>query len=142
MNSPPLSVSIPRMGKGKSVRARWRAARTGTSLRCKRGRHSVHPVATSVSESRVQVPPLALGTTMGHQVCFQKAGLGLLPLLERADGNRLLEQGSRPCGGEATLTQSTLRTQEAIRRRSTHGKELPAALLRQVQMLMPLQRLE
>src|SRR6059058_43124 len=49
MNSPPLSLSILRMGKGKSVRARWRAARTASWLRCKRGRHSVHPVATSVS---------------------------------------------------------------------------------------------
>jgi hypothetical protein len=78
---------------------------------------------------------------MDHQVRFQIAGSGLIPLLERADGNLLLEQGSLLCGGEATLTQATLRTQEAIRRYRTHGKELPAALLRDVEMLMSLQRL-
>jgi hypothetical protein len=71
---------------------------------------------------RVQVASLDIGATMGNQVCFHKTGLGPSPLLERADGNLLLEQRSRPCGGDATLTQCTLRTQEAIRRRSTHGK--------------------
>jgi hypothetical protein len=65
------------------------------------------------------------------------AGSGLIPLLEGADGNLLLEQRSRPCGGEAMLTQSTLRTQEAIRRCRAHGKELPAALFRDVEVLMP-----
>ena len=57
MYSPTLSASIPRIGKGKSVRTRLRAASTASRLRCMRVRHSVHPVAISVSESREQVPP-------------------------------------------------------------------------------------
>jgi hypothetical protein len=43
--------------------------------------------------------------------------------------------------GKPEMREGGQRTQRAIRRRSTHGKELPAALLSKVQMLMPLQRL-
>jgi len=87
----------------------------------------------------VQVATLNVSATMSHQVRLQKAGLGLIPLLERADGNLLLEQRSRSCGGNATLTQCALRTQEAVRCRCAHRKELAAALLCDVEMLMPLQ---
>jgi hypothetical protein len=78
---------------------------------------------------------------MGHQICFQKAGSGLLPLLEGADGNLLLEQGSRSRGGKAALTLFALRGQQAIRRSCAHGKQLLATLLRDLEVLMPLQRL-
>src|SRR5258708_3321555 len=91
---------------------------------------------------RVQVASLDICATMSHQVCFQKAGSGLLPLLEGADGNLLLEQRSRPCGREATLTSFALGAQEAIRRRRAHGEQLTAAFLREVEMLMPLQRFD
>jgi len=57
MNSPPLSVSIPRIGKGNRVRARWRAASTASRLRCRRGRHTLHPVVISVSVSVYGYPP-------------------------------------------------------------------------------------
>src|SRR5260370_5464247 len=142
MNSPPLSVSIPRIGKGKSVRARWRAARTASWLRCKRGRHSVHPVATSVSESRVQVAALDICATMGHQIRFQEARSGFIPLLKGANRDLLLEQRSRSSGGEARTIQFALRGQQAIRRCRAHGKQLFSALLREVEMLMPFQRLK
>jgi hypothetical protein len=41
---------------------------------------------------------------------FQKAGLGLIPLLECADGNLLLEQRSSSSRGEATSAHFALGT--------------------------------
>ena len=70
----------------------------------------------------IQVATLALAATMSHQIRFQKAGLGRIPFLERADGNLLLQKRSRSCGGKAALTTFALGTQQAIRRRRTHGK--------------------
>ena len=61
---------------------------------------------------------------------------------EGADGDLLLEQGSRSRRGEATLASFALGTQEAIRCRCAHGKQLASALLCQVEMLMPLQRFD
>ena len=89
---------------------------------------------------RVQVASLDVGATMGHQIRFQKTGSGLIPLLECADRDLLLEQGSCSRGGEAALTQFALGRQEAIGRCRAHGEQLASALLRQVEMLMPLQR--
>ena len=60
---------------------------------------------------------------------FQKAGLDLAPLLERADGNLLLQEGSGSRRGEAALTQLAQRGQQAIRCRCAHGKKPPSALL-------------
>ena len=79
---------------------------------------------------------------MGNQVRFQKVGLGLIPFLEGADGNLLLEQGSSSRRGEAALTTFALRGEPPIRRRRTHGKQLPSALLRDVEVLMPLQGID
>jgi hypothetical protein len=45
---------------------------------------------------------------------FHKAGPGLLPLLEGADGNLLLEEHSRSRGGKATLSLCALRTQVVV----------------------------
>ena len=81
MNSPPLSVSIPRIGKGKSVRARWRAASTGLLTAMQEGK-AFRPPSCNIGEGqRVQVTTLDVSATMGHQIRFQKAGLGLIPLL-------------------------------------------------------------
>ena len=92
--------------------------------------HSFSPLLLSVQEGQalrppggnigerqgVQVAALDIGATMSHQVCFQKAGSGLIPLLEGADRNLLLEQGSRSRGGKAMLTSFALRGQQAIGR--------------------------
>jgi hypothetical protein len=86
---------------------------------------------------RVQVASLDGHATMGHEVRFQKAGLGLIPLLEGADRNLLLQQSSRSRRGGAALTQFALRTQEAIRCCWARGEQLASVLLRQVEMLMP-----
>jgi hypothetical protein len=77
---------------------------------------------------------------VGYQICFEKAGSGLIPLLEGADGDLLLEQG--PCSrcGEAPLASFTLRTQQTIRCSGAHAKELVTALIRDLKVLMPLQR--
>ncbi len=61
--------------------------------------------------------------------CFQNAGSGLIPLLEGADGDLLLEQRSRSRGGEATLTLFALRGHQAIGCCCAHGKQLLAAFL-------------
>jgi len=100
------------------------------------------PAGSYVRESRgIQVATLDLCATMGHQIHLQKARSSLLPLLEGADGNLLLQQRSDSSRGEATLTSFTLETQHTIRCRYAHREQLPAALLHQLEMLMPLQRL-
>lgn len=76
---------------------------------------------------------------MSYQIGFQKARSGLIPLLEGADGNLLLEQGSGSRGGKAMLAQCALRTQETIDRRYAHGKQLASALIRDVKVFMSLQ---
>jgi hypothetical protein len=76
---------------------------------------------------------------MGHQICFQKAGLRLIPLLEGADRDLLFEQRSRSRRGNTALSQFALRTQEAISRCCAHGEQLASARFREVEMLMPLQ---
>ncbi len=84
---------------------------------------------------------LVFSSSRAGECGFAKAGLGLIPLLERADGNLLLQERSRSGRGETTLTKFALRGQQTIRCRSTHGKQLPSALIRDVKVLMPLQRL-
>ncbi len=44
---------------------------------------------------RVHIASFDVHAAMGHQIRFQKAGLDLIPLLERADRNLLLQQRSR-----------------------------------------------
>jgi hypothetical protein len=79
---------------------------------------------------------------MGHQIRFQEARSGFIPLLKGANRDLLLEQRSRSRGGEARTIQFALRGQQAIRRCRAHGKQLFSALLREVEMLMPFQRLK
>src|SRR5205085_6430241 len=83
---------------------------------------------------------LNVGATMSHEVCFQKAGLGFLPLLERADGNLLFEQRSCSRRRKAAQRQCALGPEKAIRRCCAHGKQLPSALFRNVEMFMALKR--
>jgi hypothetical protein len=71
---------------------------------------------------------------MGYQVPLQKAGLGLLPLRECADGDLLLAQGASSRCGEAALASFALGTQETIGCDCAHGKQLAAALLSKVQI--------
>jgi hypothetical protein len=77
----------------------------------------------------IQVPALDVCATMSYQVRLQKAGSGLLPLLEGADRDLLLEQRSRSRRREAMLNEFALRTQETIRCCCTHRKQLAATLL-------------
>ena len=92
MNSLPLSVSIPSIGKGNSPRARCSACTTPCWVRCSSGRHSVQVVATSVNVKRVQECSFQAATTVGDQVAFEKAWLDVVPLGERAYRDLLLEQ--------------------------------------------------
>lgn len=73
------------------------------------------PADGTQEQERELVAALLISATMGHQIRFQKAGSGLLPHLEGADGNLLLEQGCGSCAGNTTLSQYALRTQETIR---------------------------
>ncbi len=61
-----------------------------------------------------------------------------MPVLEGADRNLVFEQGSRSCSRQAVWTLRSRGTQEAISRRGTHGEQLVAALLSEMQMSMPL----
>ena len=61
---------------------------------------------------RVQVAPFRLEATMGHEIRSQKAGLGLIPLLERTDRDLLLKECSRARRGEAAQHQFSLGTQK------------------------------
>ena len=73
-----------------------------------------------------------------HQIRLQKARLRFIPVGKRADGDLVFEQGSRSRGRDATRTRFSVRTQEAISGCWTHGEQLLATLLRQMQMPMPL----
>jgi hypothetical protein len=107
-----------------------------------RGRHSVQPVALSVSVRVYRYPPSIWVPQWARPVHLQKAGLGLLPLRECADRDLLLEQGASSRCGEAALASFALGTQETIGCGCAHGKQLAAALLSKVEMLMPLQRFD
>ena len=88
----------------------------------------------------VQVAALDIGATMGHEIRFQEARSGFIPLLKGANRDLLLEQRSRSSGGEARTIQFALRGQQAIRRCRAHGKQLFPALLCDLEVLMPFQR--
>ena len=61
------------------------------------------PASRYVSKSqRVQVASLDDSSAMCNEIRFQKTGSAVIPILECADRNLLLEQGSRSRGGETT----------------------------------------
>jgi len=69
------------------------------------------PASCYVGERQgIQVTALDVCATMGHQVRFQEAGSRLLPLLEGADRDLLLEQRSGSRRGEAPLASFALGT--------------------------------
>jgi hypothetical protein len=57
---------------------------------------------------------------MRDQVGFQKARLGLIPVLEGADGNLVFEEGSCLGRGKSARAVFSLGAQEPIRRRCTY----------------------
>ena len=75
---------------------------------------------------------MQIRATMSHHINFQKAWLGLIPLLEGPNGDLLLEQGSRPCRCDAMGTSSSCLTQQAVGGGHTHTEQVFAALLAQV----------
>ena len=92
MNSPPRSVSIPRIGKREQQAGLLESCQHRFLAPIQQGK-TFGPPGCDVGERHgVQVTPLDVCATMGHQVRFQKAGLDLAPLLERADGNLLLQE--------------------------------------------------
>jgi hypothetical protein len=79
---------------------------------------------------------------MSDHIRFQKTGLRLIPLLEGANGDLLLEQGSSTSRRKATLTLYARPTQKTIGGGGTHRKKLAATGIGQVKMSMPLQCLD
>ena len=132
----------PEWKKGTAyVRAIW-AASTASWPAMQEGQ-AFRPAGGYIGERQgIQIAAIDVCATMGRPVRFQKTWSGLIPLLEGADRNLLLEQRSSSSRGEATLTHLALGTQEAICCRCTHGEQLPAALLSEVKMLMPLKRFD
>src|SRR6266516_5329346 len=87
---------------------------------------------------RVQIASLRVLPTMGHQIRFQETGPGILPLLERADGDLLFEQRSGLGGAQSTRSRCPVSVQDAIGGGRAHGEQLASVLLAQVQVSMPL----
>jgi hypothetical protein len=74
-------------------------------------RQAFRPAGCYVRERQgIQVSTVDVCATMSHQVRFQKAGSGLMPPLERADQDLLLEQSFGSRRGEAPLTSFALGT--------------------------------
>ena len=70
MNSPPLSVSIPRIGKGKSVRARPDGCQDRLLAPMQEGK-ALGPACGYIGErQRVQVTALSVFATVGYHVRF------------------------------------------------------------------------
>ncbi len=76
---------------------------------------------------------------MSDEIRFQKTRLHFIPVGKRADGNLVSVQGSRPRGRDAMRSRFSLRAEEAIGGCWTHGEQLLATLLREMQMSMTLQ---
>ena len=73
---------------------------------------------------------------MSHQICFEKARLGLIPLLEGTDGDLLFEQGSGFRGREATPAGFAFGAQQAIGSGGAHREQLAPNLLGELRMPM------
>ena len=69
---------------------------------------------------------------MSDHIGFQETRLGLIPLLESANGDLLFEQDSGPCCRKTTRTLCAMPTQKAISGRSAHREELAATGVRQM----------
>src|SRR5450755_78068 len=91
---------------------------------------------------RGEIASIKVRPTMSDHIHFQKTGLRLIPLLEGANGDLLLEQGSGTHRRKTTLTMGARPTQETIGGDSTHPEELPTTGIGQVKMSMPLQRFQ
>ena len=77
-------------------------------------RQAFRPSGRDIGErQRVQVATFDFGTTVGDQIRLQKARAVLIPLLESADRDLLLEQGAGSRCGEAALTTFALGTRGA-----------------------------
>ncbi len=99
MNSLPLSVSIPSMGKGNSPRAAAVRARRRAGFVQKR--QAFRPGRGDVGQREgVQECAFQAAATVGDQVAFEKAWLDVVPFGERADRDLLLEQAPRLRGRE------------------------------------------
>jgi hypothetical protein len=76
MNSPPLSILIKRIGKGKSPKLV--GLRPASPPDSGTGEEDIPSIPTSVSESRVQVASLDISATMDHQVGWKSSRVGSL----------------------------------------------------------------
>jgi hypothetical protein len=72
-------------------------------------RETLGPAGGDVSQRQGgEKAPMYVSTVMAHQISFQKARLGIIPLSKRAHGNLLFEQGSGLCRGKRTWSWLTL----------------------------------
>ncbi len=121
LQSKPLQLPAPENGerKERSCALDGRQNRLPTAVQ---KREAFGPSRRNVREGqRIQITSLGLYTAMGHQIRFEKSGLRLLPILERADQDLVFQQGSRSCGGDAARTRFSLRTEEVIGGGCAHG---------------------
>ena len=108
-------------------------------------RETFSPSGGNVGEGqRIEATSSTLLATMGDQICFEKTGLSLIPVLKGADWDLVFQERPRACRRNTAKYQSSfsLRRQQAIRRCRTHGEQLVPTFFGDVQMFMPLQRFD
>jgi hypothetical protein len=77
-------------------------------------RQAFRPAGGYICERQgIQIAAIDVCATMSYHIRFQKTWLGLIPCLEGADGNLLLEQRSGSRRGEAALSKRALGTRGA-----------------------------
>ena len=137
MNSPPLSVSIPRWAKRTMPRARCSACTTPCWVRCRSGKHSVRR-GDIRQRTRVQQRGLPNCHRSPRQVGLQKAWFDVVPLCEGAHRDLVLQQPKRP--GFREPMQMTHGPQQAVDRGWTERQQPGLDLVGERHMAMPLER--
>src|SRR6202521_2359968 len=137
MNSLPLSVSIPRIGNGKSPRARCSACTTPCWVRCRSGKHSVQVVATSVNVNVYRKKcAFHVAAAVGDQVTLEEPRLDIGPLGERAYWDLVLQQPPWLC--RAQPVRLTQWAQQPVHRRWAERQQLFTDLIGDDQVAMAL----
>jgi hypothetical protein len=108
-------------------------------------RETFSPSGGDVGEGqRREVASCTLFPTMGDQICFEKPGPRLIPVLKGANRYLVFQERTSACRRKTAPTQSSfaLVRQQAIRCCRTQAEQLVPARFSDVQMFMPLQRFD
>ena len=111
-------VGIDPQNRKREERACASEGRQDRLLAPMQERKAFRPSGGHIGErQRVDIPSLDVSAIMSHEICFQKAGSGLLPLLEGADRDLLAWWRGRadsPFAGNAVGGPLWLRSWKAV----------------------------